>query len=247
MAGPAPPPSPARSGWTLFVQNLDLKILRCVWMIMALHFLCIFFIISYINEHKWLSHITQQKVSCFSLIFSSLWPHTSLLPLLTELWRIRPCWERSWSPSGWWRSGCPGLRLSSPPRPAARAWAWQNTTCQWRVRGDGWRDCGLTLPPWRMTWWWRTARESPCTSHSRCPAGSHSARRSCPGSQITDLLITGLSIKHPHHFEWPHGEQVCHHGAEARGEAGLGDEAELELSEADDVITLLPVPAGDVE
>ena len=47
--------------------------------------------------------------------------------------------------------------------------------------------------------------------------------------------------------ERPHGEQVCHHGAEARGEAGLGDEAELELSEADDVIPLLPVPAGDVE
>ena len=44
-----------------------------------------------------------------------------------------------------------------------------------------------------------------------------------------------------------HSEEVCHHGAESRGEAGLGDEAELELSEADDVIPLLPVPAGDVQ
>ena len=46
---------------------------------------------------------------------------------------------------------------------------------------------------------------------------------------------------------WPHGEQVGHHGAEPGGEAGLGDEAELELRQADDVITLLPVPARDVQ
>ena len=45
----------------------------------------------------------------------------------------------------------------------------------------------------------------------------------------------------------PHGEQVCHHGAEAGGEAGLGDEAQLELGEADHVVTLLPVPRGDVQ
>ena len=44
----------------------------------------------------------------------------------------------------------------------------------------------------------------------------------------------------------PHGEQVCHHGGEAGREAGLGDEAELELRQADHVITLLPVPARDV-
>ena len=50
-----------------------------------------------------------------------------------------------------------------------------------------------------------------------------------------------------HGFEAPHGEQVCHHGAEPGGEAGLGDEAELELRQTDDVITLLPVPAGDVQ
>ena len=45
----------------------------------------------------------------------------------------------------------------------------------------------------------------------------------------------------------PHGEQVGHHGAEAGGEAGLGDEAELELRQADHVVTLLPVPARDVQ
>ena len=47
--------------------------------------------------------------------------------------------------------------------------------------------------------------------------------------------------------EAPHGEQVGHHGAEAGGEAGLGDEAQLELGEADHVVTLLPVPRGDVQ
>ena len=50
-----------------------------------------------------------------------------------------------------------------------------------------------------------------------------------------------------HSFEAPHGEEVCHHGAEAGGEAGLGDEAKLELGQADHVVTLLPVPRGDVQ
>ena len=50
-----------------------------------------------------------------------------------------------------------------------------------------------------------------------------------------------------HGFEAPHGKKVCHHSAEPGGEAGLGNEAKLELRQADDVITLLPVPAGDVQ
>ena len=50
-----------------------------------------------------------------------------------------------------------------------------------------------------------------------------------------------------HGFEAPHGEEVCHHGAEAGCEAGLGDEAKLELGQADHVVTLLPVPRGDVQ
>ena len=50
-----------------------------------------------------------------------------------------------------------------------------------------------------------------------------------------------------HRLEAPHGKEVGHHGAEARCEAGLRDEAELQLSQANDVIASLPVPAGDVE
>ena len=49
------------------------------------------------------------------------------------------------------------------------------------------------------------------------------------------------------HSKAPHGKQVGHHGAEPGGEAGLGNEAKLELRQADDVITLLPVPARDVQ
>ena len=45
----------------------------------------------------------------------------------------------------------------------------------------------------------------------------------------------------------PHSEQVGHHGAEPGGQAGLGDEAKLELGQTDDIIPLLPVPAGDIE
>ena len=55
------------------------------------------------------------------------------------------------------------------------------------------------------------------------------------------------TTNYTYRFERPHGEEVGHHGAEARGQTGLGDEAELELRQADDVVPLLPVPAGDVE
>ena len=44
-----------------------------------------------------------------------------------------------------------------------------------------------------------------------------------------------------------HHEEVCHHGADPWRKTGLCDEAELELCETDDVVALLPVPAGDVE
>ena len=44
-----------------------------------------------------------------------------------------------------------------------------------------------------------------------------------------------------------HHEEVCHHGAESRSKTGLGDESEFELGEADHVVPLLPVPAGDVQ
>ena len=58
---------------------------------------------------------------------------------------------------------------------------------------------------------------------------------------------TGKTEMKIYHFEAPHGEEVGHHGAEAGGEAGLGDEAKLELGQADHVVTLLPVPRGDVQ
>ena len=48
-------------------------------------------------------------------------------------------------------------------------------------------------------------------------------------------------------FTGAHSKEVCHHGAEPWRKTGLCDEAELELCETDDVVALLPVPAGDVE
>ena len=47
--------------------------------------------------------------------------------------------------------------------------------------------------------------------------------------------------------EGAHSKEVCHHGAESGSKTGLCDEAKLELCEADHVVPLLPVPAGDVE
>ena len=50
-----------------------------------------------------------------------------------------------------------------------------------------------------------------------------------------------------HRFSGTHSKEVCHHGAESRSKTGLGDESEFELGEADHVVPLLPVPAGDVQ
>ena len=47
--------------------------------------------------------------------------------------------------------------------------------------------------------------------------------------------------------EGAHSKEVCHHGAESRSKTGLGDESKFELCEADHVVPLLPVPAGDVQ
>ena len=47
--------------------------------------------------------------------------------------------------------------------------------------------------------------------------------------------------------EGAHSKEVCHHGAESGSKTGLCDEAKLELCQADHVVPLLPVPAGDVE
>ena len=50
-----------------------------------------------------------------------------------------------------------------------------------------------------------------------------------------------------HGLEGPHGEEVGHHGAEARGQARLRDEAEFQFCQADDVVSALPVPTRNVQ
>lgn len=47
--------------------------------------------------------------------------------------------------------------------------------------------------------------------------------------------------------EGPHGEKVGQHGGEALSQAALGDEAKFQLCKANGVISLLPVPARDVQ
>ena len=47
--------------------------------------------------------------------------------------------------------------------------------------------------------------------------------------------------------EGPHGEKVGQHGGEPLSKAALGNEAELQLCQANGVVSLLPRPAGDVE
>lgn len=47
--------------------------------------------------------------------------------------------------------------------------------------------------------------------------------------------------------EGPHGEKVGQHGGETLSQAALGDEAEFQLCKANGVISLLPVPAWDVQ
>ena len=50
-----------------------------------------------------------------------------------------------------------------------------------------------------------------------------------------------------HCVEAPHCKQICHHSAEARSQTWLSNEAKLEFCQTDDIITLLPIPAGNVE
>ena len=58
---------------------------------------------------------------------------------------------------------------------------------------------------------------------------------------------SGMTFFKSYRFTGAHSKEVCHHGAEPWRKTGLCDEAELELCETDDVVALLPVPAGDVE
>lgn len=47
--------------------------------------------------------------------------------------------------------------------------------------------------------------------------------------------------------EGPHRKKVGQHGGEALSQAALSDEAQLKLRKANSVISLLPVPARDVQ
>lgn len=76
------------------------------------------------------------------------------------------------------------------------------------------------------------------------------------------MLVSGISLvflvggpclwghhQHPvtYRLERTHREQVSHHGRESGRQAALGDEAQLQLRQADDVVALLPVPRWDVQ
>ena len=47
--------------------------------------------------------------------------------------------------------------------------------------------------------------------------------------------------------EGPHGEEVGQHGGQALGQTALGNEASLQLRQADSIVALLPVPAWNVQ
>ena len=64
-----------------------------------------------------------------------------------------------------------------------------------------------------------------------------------PGAlEVVPLPVVHVAGRLPR----PHGEQVGHQGGEPGRQAGLGDEAELQLREADDVVPVTQGPAGDV-
>lgn len=47
--------------------------------------------------------------------------------------------------------------------------------------------------------------------------------------------------------EGPHGEEVGQHGGQALSQTALGNEARLQLGQADSIVALLPVPAWNVQ
>ena len=59
--------------------------------------------------------------------------------------------------------------------------------------------------------------------------------------------MNDLDISFSYSLEGPHSKQVCHHGTETWGKAGLGNESQLELSQANDIISSFPVPAWNVK
>ena len=64
---------------------------------------------------------------------------------------------------------------------------------------------------------------------------------------LKQIVSSKKSSNLTYRFSWSHSKKVCHHGAEARCKTRLGNEAKFKLCKTDDIITLLPVPAGDVQ
>ena len=128
-------------------------------------------------------------------------------------------------------------------------WEWQ-TLNKWLIAAYcivwGGRLWWLTLLPGRRWCQWRRGRESLCTSHNQYPAGNHSARLPCQDSAIS-YFTTTTTTTFCYHLETPHSKQVSHHSTESWGHTRLGNESQLELCQADNIITLLPVPARNVQ
>lgn len=59
--------------------------------------------------------------------------------------------------------------------------------------------------------------------------------------------VVEKSQKTTYGLERSHGEQVGHHSGETRCQATLRDESQLEFGQANDVVTTLPIPTGDVQ
>ena len=176
---------------------------------------------------------------------------TVWLPQPTEQWRIRPCLRVFWFPGGWWRSWRPLRHPASPPEPGAAASVWQNKA--WGGEREEW---GQQWGQETIYLLWSLGEGHPCEGRWEGLSVHLTASTLRRDSQVsaslwgseTDLDVLILPDGHVvTGLPGPHGEEVCHHGAESRGETGLGDEAQLELGQTDDVVSLLPVPAGDVQ
>jgi len=56
-------------------------------------------------------------------------------------------------------------------------------------------------------------------------------------------LISGLGLQpHTYRLERSHGEQIGHHGREPGRQTTLGNEAQLQFGQADDIVALFPIP-----
>lgn len=65
--------------------------------------------------------------------------------------------------------------------------------------------------------------------------------------QTFEKILKGNLAKITDRFETSHGEEVCHHSGETRRQTALRDETQLELSQTNHVVSLLPVPGWNVK